>query len=72
MSTNRPPIIWLNAFIFTVTLAIAVIATPLYAYFVGFDWAQVIMLVLAFSYCGMSITAGYHRLVEVVPSQFNG
>ncbi|OAN13037.1 acyl-CoA desaturase [Photobacterium jeanii] len=62
METNKPPVIWLNVAIFSVTFAIAAIATPLYAYYVGFDWAQIIMLLVAFSYCGMSITAGYHRL----------
>ncbi|MDX1302098.1 acyl-CoA desaturase [Photobacterium sp.] len=72
MSTNRPPIIWLNAFIFTVTLAIAVIATPLYAYFVGFDWTQAIMLLFTFSYCGLSITAGYHRLWSHKAYEANG
>ncbi|KXI24300.1 acyl-CoA desaturase [Photobacterium sanguinicancri] len=62
METNKPPVIWLNVAIFSLTLGIAVIGTPLYAYYVGFDWAQCLMLLLAFSYCGLSITAGYHRL----------
>lgn len=62
MTSSKPPLIWLNIFIFTSTSLIAVIGAPLYAYFVGFDWTQWAMLLAAFSYCGMSITAGYHRL----------
>ncbi|MBC7004508.1 fatty acid desaturase [Photobacterium sp. BZF1] len=62
MTSTKPPVLWLNVAIFTVTFLIAVIATPLYAYFVGFDAAQWLMLLFAFSFCGMSITAGYHRL----------
>ena len=62
MPTNKPPIIWLNVVIFTVTFALAVLGTPVYAYYIGFDWSQVLMLLMAFGYCGLSITAGYHRL----------
>lgn len=62
MSHPKPPIIWLNVIIFTLTFSIAAIGAPLYAYFVGFDWQQGLMLLAAFSYCGLSITAGYHRL----------
>ena len=62
MTTNKPPIIWLNVVIFSVTFAIAAFGTPIYAYYIGFDWAQVALLLVAFSYCGLSITAGYHRL----------
>lgn len=62
MSTSKPPLLWLNVFIFSFSLVVAAIGTPLYAYFIGFDWTQVAMLAVAFSYCGLSITAGYHRL----------
>ncbi|MDV5167481.1 acyl-CoA desaturase [Photobacterium rosenbergii] len=62
MTSTKPPVLWLNVAIFTVTFLIAIIATPLHAYFVGFDAAQWLMLLFAFSFCGMSITAGYHRL----------
>ncbi|GHA40634.1 fatty acid desaturase [Photobacterium aphoticum] len=62
MTTTKPPLIWLNVIVFTSTLAIALIGTPLYAWYVGFDGAQLAMLFVAFTFCGMSITAGYHRL----------
>ncbi|MGR5064712.1 acyl-CoA desaturase [Photobacterium sp. DNB22_13_2] len=62
MTSTKPPVLWLNVTIFALTFLVAVIATPLYAYFVGFDGVQWLMLLIAFSFCGMSITAGYHRL----------
>lgn len=60
--TNKPPIIWLNVSVFLITFAVAAIGTPLWAYYHGFDWAQIAMLIAAFSFGGLSITAGYHRL----------
>ncbi|KLV04199.1 acyl-CoA desaturase [Photobacterium aquae] len=62
MMTEKPRIIWLNVAIFSLTFAVAIIGTPLYAYYIGFDWVQVLGLVIAFCCCGLSITAGYHRL----------
>ncbi|SMY34558.1 acyl-CoA desaturase [Photobacterium andalusiense] len=59
---QKPPIIWLNVALFTLTFAIAVIGVPLYLYFYHLDAALIVMTVAAFCYCGMSITAGYHRL----------
>jgi stearoyl-CoA desaturase (delta-9 desaturase) len=35
---------------------------PLYAYFVGFDLFTMVATTLALGFCGISITAGYHRL----------
>lgn len=59
---QKPPIIWLNVVLFTLTFAIAVIGVPLYFYFYKFDIVLVIITIVSFCYCGMSITAGYHRL----------
>lgn len=61
-NTENPPIIWLNVAVFALTFIIAVVGTPLWAIYHGFDWIQLLMLVVAFSFCGLSITAGYHRL----------
>jgi stearoyl-CoA desaturase (delta-9 desaturase) len=58
----RPPVIWLNVLVFSMTFAIAAIGVPLYAWAAGFSVSTVIAAVLATGYCGMSITAGYHRL----------
>ena len=59
---SKPPIIWLNVFIFTSSLLLALVATPLYAYYHGLGSEHWIWLLLAFSFCNLSITAGYHRL----------
>ncbi len=64
MSQNnqQPKIIWLNVLVFSITFVIALVGVPLYAYFKGFDTATIVAFILATGFCGMSITAGYHRL----------
>jgi stearoyl-CoA desaturase (delta-9 desaturase) len=59
---SKPAIIWLNTLVFSITFAIAAIGVPLYAYAYGFSGALIIAAIVATAYCGMSITAGYHRL----------
>ncbi|MBB1314488.1 MULTISPECIES: acyl-CoA desaturase [Aliivibrio] len=59
---SKPPIIWLNVFIFTSSLLLALVATPIYAYYNGLGTEHWIWLLLTFSFCNLSITAGYHRL----------
>ncbi|MEC6908040.1 fatty acid desaturase [Photobacterium piscicola] len=59
---QKPPIIWLNVALFTLTFLIAIIGVPLYLYFYNLDLTLVVMTIVAFCCCGMSITAGYHRL----------
>ncbi|WP_206486438.1 fatty acid desaturase [Thalassotalea sp. G2M2-11] len=59
---NKPNIIWLNVSVFLITFLFAAVAVPYRAITHGFDSAEIIMAVLCFIYCGMSITAGYHRL----------
>ncbi len=59
---EKHPIIWTNVLLFSLTFAVAAIGVPAYAIFVGFSWTEIIATVLCLGYCGMSITAGYHRL----------
>ncbi len=59
---EKHPIIWTNVLLFSLTFAVAAIGVPAYAILVGFGWAEIIATVLCLGYCGMSITAGYHRL----------
>ncbi|WP_144394780.1 fatty acid desaturase [Pleionea sediminis] len=59
---SKPKLIWLNISVFSLTSAIAFIGVPLWGYFVGFDATHWIVTLLCIGYCGMSITAGYHRL----------
>lgn len=58
----KPKIIWLNVLVFSITFAIAAIGVPIYCYFYDFDTATYIAFIIATGFCGMSITAGYHRL----------
>lgn len=59
---KKPKIIWLNVSVFVITFLFAAIAVPYRALTHGFDSAEIIMAIVCFIYCGMSITAGYHRL----------
>jgi len=61
-NTKQPKLIWLNVLVFTITFLVAIIGVPLYAYFEGYDTATIVAFFIATGYCGMSITAGYHRL----------
>jgi stearoyl-CoA desaturase (delta-9 desaturase) len=62
VSTQRPPLLWLNIFVFVTSLILAVIVTPWYAYTYGLSWAHLVWFIIAFSFTNLSITAGYHRL----------
>lgn len=59
---KKPAIIWLNVIVFAVTFIVAAVVVPYRAYTVGFDSSEIVFALLCFIYCGMSITAGYHRL----------
>lgn len=59
---NKPPIIWTNVLVFSLTALVALVGVPIYQYTVGFDTFEVVATILATGFCGMSITAGYHRL----------
>ncbi|WP_333797072.1 acyl-CoA desaturase [Rheinheimera sp.] len=59
---QKPPIIWTNVLLFSITFLISAIAVPYYALTVGFTTLEIVATILCLGYCGMSITAGYHRL----------
>lgn len=59
---KKAPLIWTNVLLFSISFAIAVIGVPWYAFTIGFSWFEIIASILCLGYCGMSITAGYHRL----------
>lgn len=61
-NTAKPDLIWLNMLVFSLTSLIAVIGVPLYAYFYDFHLSVIIAAMIATVFCGLSITAGYHRL----------
>ena len=62
LSQKKPPIIWLNVGVFLITFLVTTIAVPYRALTHGFDVAEITLAIICFIYCGMSITAGYHRL----------
>lgn len=59
---KKPNIIWLNVLIFSITGIVALIGVPWYGIVHGYDGYHLLATVLCIGYCGMSITAGYHRL----------
>ncbi|MDX3775348.1 fatty acid desaturase [Chromatiaceae bacterium AAb-1] len=59
---KKAPIIWTNVILFSTTFLVAAIGVPYYAVTVGFGWFEIIATILCLGYCGISITAGYHRL----------
>ncbi|GJM14542.1 MAG: acyl-CoA desaturase [Pseudohongiella sp.] len=62
MSDEKAPIIWTNMLLFSLTPALALLLVPLYGYFYGYDLFEWGVFALFMVFCGMSITAGYHRL----------
>ncbi|ANS87499.1 Stearoyl-CoA 9-desaturase [Vibrio scophthalmi] len=58
----KPPIIWLNVLLFLTTFIAAIIAVPWYGMVQGYQAEHWLWLLVAFSFCNLSITAGYHRL----------
>ncbi len=59
---EKAPINWTNMLLFSLTPAFAVILVPLYGFFYGYDLYEWLVFILLMGFCGMSITAGYHRL----------
>ena len=59
---EKAPINWTNMLLFSITPACAITLVPLYGYFYGYDLYEWLVFVLLMGFCGMSITAGYHRM----------
>ncbi|MEX0962615.1 MAG: fatty acid desaturase [Pseudohongiellaceae bacterium] len=59
---EKAPINWTNMLVFSLTPAAAITLVPAYGYFYGYDLYEWTVFVLLMGFCGMSITAGYHRL----------
>ncbi len=59
---EKAKINWTNMLLFSLTPAFAVTLVPLYGFFYGYDLYEWAVFVLLMGFCGMSITAGYHRL----------
>ncbi|MDV6317257.1 fatty acid desaturase [Idiomarina sp. HP20-50] len=61
-NSEKPPIIWLNTLVFSITFIIAIVGVPLYAYSVGIGAGFWWVMFGTACFAGLSITAGYHRL----------
>ena len=59
---QKPPINWTNTLLFSITPAVAIILVPWYGIYSGYDGFEWAMFALLMWFCGLSITAGYHRL----------
>ena len=59
---EKAPINWTNMLLFSLTPVFALLLVPAYGYFYGYDLYEWVVFVLLMGFCGMSITAGYHRL----------
>jgi stearoyl-CoA desaturase (Delta-9 desaturase) len=53
---------WLISSFLIGTVVLSVTAVPLYLYFFGIDWFQIVLFFFMLFACGFSITLGYHRL----------
>lgn len=60
--SHKPPLIWLNVLIFLSSFIVAVVLVPWYGISIGYGAEHLVWFAIAFSFCNLSITAGYHRL----------
>ncbi|HBW83236.1 MAG TPA: acyl-CoA desaturase [Gammaproteobacteria bacterium] len=59
---EKAPINWTNMLLFSLTPLLAVILVPLYGYYDGYDLYEWMVFLGMMLFCGLSITAGYHRM----------
>ncbi|MFT5807885.1 MAG: stearoyl-CoA desaturase (delta-9 desaturase) [Moritella dasanensis] len=59
---KKPPLIWLNVFVFASTFLAAITLVPWYGFTYGFETFEVVAMIVGIFVCGLSITGGYHRL----------
>ncbi|ANW25871.1 acyl-CoA desaturase [Vibrio coralliilyticus] len=59
---EKPPLIWLNVTLFLSSFIVAVVVAPWYGFEFGYKAEHWFWLLITFSFCNLSITAGYHRL----------
>lgn len=59
---EKAPIDWTNMLLFSLSPAFALILVPAYGFYYGYDLYEWLVFTVLMGFCGMSITAGYHRL----------
>src|ERR1700720_4327736 len=60
---------WLTSSFLIGTAALTLTAVPLYLWFFGLDWFQVVLFFVMLSAIGFSVTLGYHRLFSHITFQ---
>src|SRR5258708_36880819 len=60
---------WLTSSFLIGTLALTLTAVPLYLWFFGLDWFQVVLFFVMLSAIGFSVSLGYHRLFSHITFQ---
>lgn len=60
---------WTTSSFLIGTLTLTLTAVPLYLWFFGLDWFQVILFFALLFACGFSVTLGYHRLFSHISFQ---
>lgn len=60
--TKEAPVNWTNMVLFTATPVLALTLVPLYGFFYGYDLFEWFFFIFMMAFCGLSITAGYHRM----------
>ncbi|MCH9692809.1 MAG: acyl-CoA desaturase [Gammaproteobacteria bacterium] len=58
----KAPRLWVTTLLFASTALAALILVPLYGMLIGYQWYQWLAFAVIGALCGLSITAGYHRL----------
>lgn len=61
-AAEKPSLIWINVWMFTLTLLGCVTVVPWYGITHGYSTAAWVSFVAFLAFCGFSITGGYHRL----------
>ena len=59
---EKAPINLTNMLLFSITPLLAIILVPLYGYLDGYDLYEWLVFLGMMLFCGLSITAGYHRM----------
>src|SRR6187549_4146296 len=60
---------WTTSAFLIGTLALTLTAVPLYLWFFGLNWFQVVLFFAMLAACGFSVTLGYHRLFTHITFQ---
>jgi stearoyl-CoA desaturase (Delta-9 desaturase) len=60
---------WVTSSFLIGTLVLTLTAVPLYLWFLGLDWFQVVLFLVMLTACGFSVTLGYHRLFSHITFQ---